>query len=168
MAVVKHDSPKKAKAVAMYRSMSFSVETPAVISAKYKNMLARNAMNVGNFNVFVGIFAVPLAVIIISDCLCQQWLDRTHKVTNPIKLIIQVLNYTRKHSYPERHSAFTYIDEEQPTRMDYGKEKFGGPFTEEEVEEVKTVLRLLPIVICLYLTLKLIGLNFTPITTFTE
>ena len=96
-------------------------------------------------------FAIPLAVIIISDCLCQQWLDRTHKVTNPIKLIIQVLNYTRKHSYPERRSAFTYIDEEQPSRMDYGKEKFGGPFTEEEVEDVKTFLRLLPLVICLSL-----------------
>ena len=95
------------------------------------------------------IFAVPLAVIIISDCLCQQWLDRAHKVTNPIKLIIQVLNYTRKHRYPERRSAFTYIDEEQPTRMDYGKEKFGGPFTEEEVEDVKTVLRLIPLVICI-------------------
>ena len=94
-------------------------------------------------------YAVPLAVIIISDCLCQQWLDRSHKVTNPIKLIIQVLNYTRKHRYPERRSAFTYIDEEQPTRMDYGKEKFGGPFTEEEVEDVKTVLRLLPLVTCL-------------------
>ena len=96
-------------------------------------------------------FAVPLAAIIISDCLCQQWLDRTHKATNPIKLIIQVLNYTRKHSNPERRSAFTYIDEEQPSRMDYGKEKFGGPFTEEEVEDVKTVLRLLPLVICLNL-----------------
>ena len=95
------------------------------------------------------IYAVPLAVIIISDCLCQKWLDRTHKVTNPIKLIIQVLNYTRKHRYPERRSAFTYIDEEQPTRMDFGKEKFGGPFTEEEVEDVKTVLRLIPLVICL-------------------
>ena len=100
----------------------------------------------------VCVFAVPLAVIIISDCLCQQWLDRTHKVTNPIKLIIQVLNYTRKHRYPERRSAFTYIDEEQPTRMDYGKEKFGGPFTEEEVEDVKTVLRLLPLVICFSLS----------------
>ena len=32
--------------------------------------------------------------------------------------------------------------------MDYGKEKFGGPFTEEEVEDVKTVLRLIPLVIC--------------------
>ena len=71
----------------------------------------------------VVVFAVPLAVIIISDCLCQQWLDRTYKVTNPIKLIIQVLNYTRRHSYPERRSAFTYIDEEQPTRMDYGKDR---------------------------------------------
>ena len=95
------------------------------------------------------LYAVPPVVIIISDCLCQQWLDRTHKVTNPIKLIIQVLNYTRKHRYPERRSAFTYIDEEQPIRIDYGKEKFGGPFTEEEVEDVKAVLRLLPLVVCL-------------------
>ena len=95
------------------------------------------------------VFVVPLAVIIISDCLCQQWLDRTRKVTNPIKLIIQVLNYTRKHRYPERRSDFTYIDEEQPTRMDYGKEKFGGPFIEEEVEDVKTIVRLIPLVACL-------------------
>ena len=113
------------------------------------------------------IFAIPLAVIIISDCLCQQWLDRTHKVTNPIKLIIQVLNYTRKHRYPERRSAFTYIDEEQPTRMDYGKDKFGGPFTEEEVEDVKTVLRLIPLVICLHLSLGY--LSDTPVLSiFTE
>ena len=97
------------------------------------------------------IFAMCVGAIIISDCLCQQWLDRTHKVTNPIKLIIQVLNYARKHSYPERRSAFTYIDEEEPIRMDYGKDKFGGPFTEEEVEDVKTVLRLLPLVTCMSL-----------------
>ena len=95
------------------------------------------------------IFAICLAAIIVTDCLCQPWLDKTHKATNPIKLIIQVLNYTRKHSYPERRSAFTYLDEEQPARIDFGKDKFGGPFTEEEVEDVKTVLRLLPLLICL-------------------
>ena len=109
-------------------------------------------------------FAVPLAVIIISDCLCQQWLDRTHKVTNPIKLIIQVLNYTRKHRYPERRSAFTYIDEEQPARMDFGKKKFGGPFTEEEVEDVKTVLRLIPMVVCF--SLFIITLAYSPVDIF--
>ena len=99
-----------------------------------------------------GISAVPFALIIISDCLCLQWLDRTHKVTNPIKLIMQVLNYTRKHKYPERRSAFTYLDEEQPSRMDFGKQKFGGPFTEEEVEDVKTFLRLIPLIVCIVLS----------------
>ena len=121
-------------------------------------------------NFYIGstlIFAVPLAVIIISDCLCQQWLDRTHKVSNPIKLIIQVLNYTRKHRYPERRSAFTYIDEEQPTRMDYGKTKFGGPFTEEEVEDVKTFLRLLPLVICLSIIAYTLEISLT-VNLFTD
>ena len=33
--------------------------------------------------------------------------------------------------------------------MDYGKNKFGGPFTEEEVEDVKTVLRMLPLFVCM-------------------
>ena len=48
--------------------------------------------------------------------------------------------------------------------MDYGKEKFGGPFTEEEVEDVKTVLRLLPIMICLNLSVG--GLSFSPVDIF--
>ena len=55
-----------------------------------------------------------------------------------------MLNYARKTKYPEHRSAFTYIDEEEPSRLDYGKHKFGGPFTEEDVEDVKTVFRLLP------------------------
>ena len=108
-----------------------------------------------------GIFAICLVAIIVSDCLCQQWLDKTHKATNPIKLIIQVLNYTRKHSYPERRSAFTYLDEEQPARIDFGKDKFGGPFTEEEVEDVKTVLRLLPLLMCLSFTTGIANISPT-------
>ena len=98
--------------------------------------------------------AALLVAIIISDCLCQQWLDRSYKITNPIKLIIQVLNYARQHSYPQKRSAFTYMDEEQPSRLDFGKEKFGGPFSEEEVEDVKTVLRLLPLIICISISVS--------------
>ena len=43
--------------------------------------------------------------------------------------------------------------------MDYGKDKFGGPFTEEEVEDVKTVLRLIPLVMCLSLSVSVLGLS---------
>ena len=51
-----------------------------------------------------------------------------------------MLNYARETKYPECRSALTYFDEEPPSRLDYGKDKFGGPFTEEEVEDVKTIL----------------------------
>ena len=88
---------------------------------------------------------LSLSVILITDCLCHKWLDVHYKKGNPFKIIFKVLNYARKTKYPERRSAFTYIDEEEPSRLDYGKHKFGGPFTEEEVEDVKTILRLLPL-----------------------
>ena len=86
-----------------------------------------------------------LSSVLITDCLCHKWLDIHYKSSSPFKTIFKVLNYARKTKYPEHRSAFTYIDEEEPSRLDYGKHKFGGPFTEEEVEDVKTIFRLLPV-----------------------
>ena len=58
-----------------------------------------------------------------------------------------MLNYARKNKCPRLRSALTYIDEEHPSRLDFGKHKFGGPFTEEEVEDVKTIFRLIPVIL---------------------
>ena len=35
-----------------------------------------------------------------------------------------------------------YWEEDYPSRLDLGKKKYGGPFSEEEVEDVKIVLRI--------------------------
>ena len=43
-------------------------------------------------------------------------------------------------------SAFTYCEDELPSRMDFGKSKYGGPFTTEQVEDVKIFLRLIAII----------------------
>ena len=94
--------------------------------------------------------SVGLSASLIMDCLCHKWIDTHKKTGNPIKLIFQVLNYARKNTYPRLRSAFTYIDEEQPSRLDFGKHKFGGPFTEEEVEDVKTVFRLALLSVSIY------------------
>ena len=82
-----------------------------------------------------------LSLILITDCLYHHKLEVHFKPCSPLKTAFRVLNYARKTKYPERRSALTYIDEEEPSRLDYGKHKFGGPFTEEEVEDVKTILR---------------------------
>ena len=57
------------------------------------------------------------------------------------------MNYARKHKYSERRSALTYWEEDVPSRIDLGKIKYGGPFTVEEVEDVKTVFRLIPVLV---------------------
>ena len=101
--------------------------------------------------VLLGLSFCCLTGILLLDCLYHDSLDTNNNTGNPIKLIFAVLNYARKNKYPRLRSAFTYIDEEQPSRLDLGKHiKFGGPFTEEEVEDVKTVLRMTPILIAAF------------------
>ena len=70
------------------------------------------------------------------------------QISNPIKHIFRVLNYARKHKFPERRSALTYWEQDYPSRIDLGMNKYGGPFTVEEVEDVKTTFRLIPVVLC--------------------
>ena len=60
-------------------------------------------------------------------------------------MIAKVLNYARKNKYLRKRSALTYWKEDYSSRLDLGKEKYGGPFSEEQVENVKTVLQLIPL-----------------------
>ena len=43
-------------------------------------------------------------------------------------------------------SAFTYNDD-PPSRLDFGKERYGGPFTTDEVEDVKSFFNVLAIIL---------------------
>ena len=90
---------------------------------------------------------VALSLILVSHSLFKHKLENISLIKNPIKLIVRVLCYAMKHKYPEDCSALTYWEEEAPSRLDLGKEKYGGPFTEEEVEDVKTVFRILALFI---------------------
>ena len=69
---------------------------------------------------------------------------------NPFKNIYKVLKYSWNHKVPEHRSAFTYWEEDIPRRIDLGKNKYGGPFTNEEVEDTKTFLCILPLLLCLF------------------
>ena len=69
---------------------------------------------------------------------------------NPVKQIIDVLKYAYHHKYPVRRSALSYYRNTYPSRLDFGKVQYGGPFTNEEVEDTKTVLRLLVLLLSLF------------------
>ena len=56
---------------------------------------------------------------------------------NPYRLVYEITKFARRHKTPLHRSAFTYWEEELPTGLDLGKDKYGGPFTTEQVEDVK-------------------------------
>ena len=93
---------------------------------------------------------VAITIVMATYYLFRHHLNTTPLLTNPVKLIFKVLNYARKNKYPRLRSALTYWEESAPSRLDLGKDKYGGPFTEEEVEDVKTFFRFVPLLVCLF------------------
>ena len=90
-----------------------------------------------------------LSVGLILDFCFHHKLVKEPVTINPVNLVFKVLKYAAKHKYAVQRSAFTYCENEQPTRLDYGKSKYGGPFTTEQVEDVKTFWRILVVILAL-------------------
>ena len=89
---------------------------------------------------------MSITVVISSSYFLQSSLVKEPVTQNPFKLIYKVIRYAIKNKHPLNRSAFTYCEDELPSRIDFGKSKYGGPFTTEQVEDVKTFFRLLVIV----------------------
>ena len=119
------------------------------ISEAINIFMSNTSTILGSKHLIIAILVMHLLLVgfaIITSAFCEHWLDTTPQITNPFKLIFKVLNYARKNKYPKNRSALTYWEEDYPSRLNLGKEKYGGPFLEEEVEDVKTTIRLLPLV----------------------
>ena len=96
-------------------------------------------------------FAV-LALISLAISLCfekhkRHWFLIEPGNRNPYTLVYKVIKFAKDHTNPIRRSAFTYCEDELPSRLDLGKEKYGGPFTTEQVENVKAFLGIVRILL---------------------
>ena len=102
---------------------------------------------------FCGIVAslfIPACALCL-DSLFNHWLIKEPVVENPFRLFFGVLCYAVKNKYPHQRSAFTYWEDKPYSRIDLVKNKYGGPFTTEQVEDVKVILRVLAILFFLSL-----------------
>ena len=105
-----------------------------------------NIMDKTIYLVLALISALCLGILLVSNFfLPPKWLIIEPKSPQSLKTIYQVLKFAAKHKAPLNRSALTYWEEDIPSRIDLGKSKYGGPFTTEQVEDVKTILRLLTV-----------------------
>ena len=89
---------------------------------------------------------ICLTMLLILSFVSNNVLIKEPVTQNPFKLVYKVVKFAVKNKHPRCRSAFTYCEDELPSRLDLGKHKYGGPFTTEQVEDVKTFLRLLTVV----------------------
>ena len=105
-----------------------------------------------NNHPLVAVLTSLAQVVLISLALglsmvCGNWITAIPIGANPLKLIWKVLRFAAKHKYPVYRSAHTYWEDEIPSRINLGKDKYGGPFTNEQVEDVKTFFRIISLTI---------------------
>ena len=100
----------------------------------------------------LGFMLLPLLLLGVTLCIQrfkQKWFLTDTGTKNPYKLVYRVLKFAKNHINPICRSAFTYCEDDLPSRLDLGKEKYGGPFTTEQVEDVKAFLGILRVLITL-------------------
>ena len=91
---------------------------------------------------------VNVSLAIILMLFQNHWFIKEEPLKrNAVKQAYRVIKYAIKTKRPRQRRAFTYCEDELPSRIDFGMDKYGGPFTIEQVEDVKTCLRLIPIAI---------------------
>ena len=102
-----------------------------------------------------GLYSLPivcsvcLTLLLLFSCWKHHWFYTEPGQDNPYKMVLGVLRFAKKHSYPLQRSAFTFDGSEIPTRIDFAKQRYGGPFLTKQVEDVKTFLRILAVLVAL-------------------
>ena len=102
------------------------------------------------------ISSVCVGIVLVSNFLFSpKWLIIEPESPQSLKTIFRVLKFAAKHKAPLNRSALTYWEEDVSSRIDLGKSKYGGPFTTEQVEDVKTE----PLGYCLATSISFVFLN---------
>ena len=114
------------------------------------SQLSEYAMTCAPTFVLFTAMTIAVTAVLVKFCAKKKDFYIQEAGLNPFKMVYKVLKYSWKHKVPEHRSAFTFWEEDIPRRIDLGKNKYGGPFTNEEVEDTKTFFRILPLLLCLF------------------
>ena len=104
------------------------------------------------FSVMPAMLTFTLVITLCVAYCKKRWFLIEPKRINMYNLVFKVTKFASQHKAPIRRSAFTYCEDELPTGLDLGKRKYGGPFTIEQVEDVKAFYGILKVLLTLGVT----------------
>ena len=133
-----------------YATWAFQSGALSFIPIFYLALCSHNVeLNKSLVLTFAILFVLSMAVLLLVSCVKRKWFHIEPGYQNPYKIVYGILKFAKSHKHPLQRSAFTFSENYIPSRLDFAKERFGGPFTTEQVENVKTFLRILLILFAL-------------------
>ena len=126
------------------------IATPIIEWANYSLYYTKTFYNViwVLFGWSLLVASLLTAALSIKSCFMSNWFVREPGTPNPYRLVYHVMKFAWKHKHPlQGNDAW---ENKRPSRLDYGMCKHGGPFTAEEVENVKTLLKLSAVLVSLF------------------
>lgn len=118
----------------------FALILPALIVKSFVAVFTKRS------ELFIAQLSTLLATLYILPCSYSVASMNTYNDyplrINPCKLIFNMLKFLC-----QKHRRVLLYSEDAPQGLDKGKQRYGGPFREDEVEDVKSVKRIVPIIL---------------------
>ena len=130
-------------------TVSISLPGKNIIVDRYRNYVYVDKIKSSLVVTACGCFVALTIFVVYIIHKKKHWLLTEHLGGNPYLLTWRVVKFAAQHNKPIRRSAFTNCESDYPSRLDFGKQRYGGPFTTEQVEDVKTLLNILKVLLCL-------------------
>ena len=92
--------------------------------------------------VSVLVIAVFLSLILCSNFLFSKWLNKEQMINNPLSQIAKIVYFAVKQKHTTRMSMY---HRGVLSRFNIAKRVYNGPFTDEQVEDVKTFFRMMAV-----------------------
>ena len=140
---------------------SWSTQVSSLIALVVLNASGNSSATVVSL-LLMGITSISLIILVISVIVAytkKKWFLIEPSRHYPYKIVFEVLLFSWRHKVPLNRSAFTYCEDEIPSGLDLGKRKYGGPFTTEQVEDVKAFYGILKVLLSLGPTFFLLSVS---------
>ncbi len=124
--------------------------------------VASTLLTYNKLQYFIVSFIPAIILLLLSVVVAKRrenWFHIDHARPNPYRLVYKLTKFAHRHKVPIRRSAFTFCEDDVPSGLDLGKTKYGGPFSTEEVEDVKVFYGILKILVALGPVTALISMN---------
>ena len=87
-----------------------------------------------------------LSFVLCSDYFCSSWLVKEPGTSSALGTVAKVMRFVAKNKYPRLRSTYPYWTQGICSRISFAKTMFGGPFTDTQVEDTISFLRILPFI----------------------